>query len=538
MRVVIPSTRGGKTSVPSRMRAVGERLARTWLVVIGLAVFLAGCIKVGPDYMQPPPPVQPDWLETSAQLQVAPTQDRAWWKVFKDPILDALVEEAYKQNLTVLSAGLRIFQARAELGISVGSLYPQSQGASGGYTYTRRTQNTANLPAGLPTNFESWDVGFDSAWELDFWGKFRRQVSSSTAGLEAAVANYDDVLVTLVSDVAATYVQLRTFEEQLKIARDNVEIQARSLRIADVRFKNGAVTELDVTQATSLLNDTKSTIPTFQIGIRQAQNALSILLGQPPQDLTKKLAGLQAIPKPPPEVAIGMPTELLRRRPDIRRAEREVASQSELIGVAKADLFPAFSISGTFGFTASDFANMYNGKSFNGFGGPSFRWNLLNFGRLANNVRVQDALFQQLAVDYQNTVLGAYQEVEDSIVAFLREQDRVQFLAKSVKASRRSVDLSLAQYREGAADYQRVLDSQTTLVSAQNSLAQSQGDVSLNLISTYKALGGGWQIRAGQDFVPQVVKDEMEKRTNWGDLLQAKEVEDPPQWKPDAPPPF
>jgi len=509
-----------------------------WLSVIGLAVLLAGCIKVGPDYAKPPAPMQGEWLETSPQLKVEPTQDREWWKVFKDPILDSLVEEAYSQNLTVRSAGLRIFQARAELGISVGSLYPQSQGASGGYTYTRRTQSSANLPSSIPTNFESWDVGFDSAWELDFWGKFRRQVSSSTAGLEASVANYDDVLVTLVSDVAATYLQLRTAQDQLKIAQDNVEIQARSLRIADVRFKNGAVTELDVTQATSLLNDTKSTIPTFQIQIRQAQNALSILLGRPPQDLTKMLGGTKPIPSPPAEVAVGMPAELLRRRPDIRRAERDVAAQSELIGVAKADLFPAFSISGTFGFTASDFSNWYNGKSFNGFGGPAFQWNLLNYGRLTNNVRAQDALFQQLAVDYQNTVLRAYQEVEDSVVAYLREQDRVAFLAESVKASRRSVDLSLAQYREGAADYQRVLDSQSTLVNAQNNLARSQGDVSLNLISTFKALGGGWQIREGKDFVPAVLKQAMEERTNWGDLLQAKEVEDPPQWKPDAPAPF
>jgi len=272
--------------------------------------------------------------------------------------------------------------------------------------------------------------------------------------------------------------------------------------------------------------------------VRQAQNALSILLGRPPQDLSKMLEGAKPIPSPPAEVAVGMPAELLRRRPDIRRSERQVAAQSELIGVAKADLFPAFSISGTFGFTASDFNKWFNGNSFNGVGGPSFQWNLFNYGRLTNNVRTQDALFQQLGADYQNTVLRAYQETEDSIVAYLREQDRVTFLAASVKASRRSVDLSLAQYREGAADYQRVLDSQSTLVSAQNSLAQSQGSVALNLISLYKALGGGWQIREGKDFVPAGVKKEMEDRTNWGDLLETEQVEDPPEWVPDAPAPF
>jgi len=509
------------------------------LLFLGMLFLLSGCIKVGPDYVKPAAPMQADWLETSAQLKPEPTEDRQWWDVFNDPVLDSLIEEAYQQNLTVLSAGLRIFQARAELGISVGSLYPQSQGASGSYLFDNPSRSS--LPSGFPLTprtSESWDVGFDSAWELDFWGKFRRQVSSSTASLEASVADYDDVLVTLVSDVAATYVQLRTFQEQLEIARDNVEIQARSLRIADVRFQNGAVTELDVTQATSLLNDTKSTIPTFEIGVRQAQNALSILLGRPPQDLTKTLDGAKPIPSPPAEVAVGMPAELLRRRPDIRRAERRVAAQSELIGVAKADLFPAFSISGTFGFTANDFNNWFNGNSFNGVGGPSFQWNLFNYGRLTNNVRSQDAFFQQLAVDYQNTVLRAYQEVEDAIVAYLREQERVGLLAESVKASRRSVDLSLAQYREGAADYQRVLDSQSTLVNAQNNFAQSQGDVSLNLISLYKALGGGWQIRDGEDFIPVEVKREMEERTNWGDLLETKQVEDPPEYVPDAPAPF
>lgn len=508
-------------------------------IFVGAALLLAGCIKVGPDYVKPPAPMQTEWLETSSQLNPEPTEDRQWWEVFNDPVLDALIEEAYQQNLTVLSAGLRIFQARAELGIAVGSLYPQSQGASGAYQFDNPSRNV--VPGGLPFSpgtSETWDVGFDSAWELDFWGKFRRQVSSSTAGLEASVANYDDILVTLVSDVAATYVQLRTFQEQLKIATDNAEIQERSLHIADVRFQNGAVTELDVTQATSLLNDTKSTIPTFEIGVRQAQNALSILLGRPPQDLSKILGGENLIPSPPAEVAVGMPAELLRRRPDIRRSERQVAAQSELIGVAKADLLPAFSISGTFGFTANDFHKWFNGNSFNGVGGPSFQWNLLNYGRLTNNVRSQDALFQQLAVNYQNTVLRAYQEAEDSIVAYLREQERVAFLAESVKASRRSVDVSLAQYREGAADYQRVIDSQSTLVSAQNNLAQSQGDVALNVISLYKALGGGWQVREGKDFVPADVKREMEDRTNWGDLLETREVEDPPEWRPDAPAPF
>lgn len=533
------TSRAGALSFARSSRLWRSRGFRHLLPLLAAVIFVSSCIKVGPDYVQPPVPMQSSWLEKNPQLTTKKTEDREWWSVFQDPVLDALIQTAYRQNLTLQGAGLRIFQARAELGIAVGSLYPQSQGASGSYTYTNPSRNA--LPSGIPISpgvFESWDVGFDSAWELDFWGKFRRGVLSASAGLDAFVANYDDALVTLVSDVAANYVRLRTFQERLRIARDNVKIQERSLRIARVRFENGAVTELDVTQATSLLNNTKATIPSFETGIRQAKNALSILLGRPPQSLDRILGPAKPVPSPPPEVAIGMPAELLRRRPDIRRAERQVAAQSEQIGIAKADLFPAFSIAGTFGFTASDFSAWFNGNSFNGLGGPSFRWSILNYGRLTNNVRAQDAFFQQLVTDYQNTVLFAYQEVEDSIVAYLQEQDRVRFLGESVKASQRSVDLSLAQYREGAADYQRVLDSQTVLVSSQDNLAVSQGDVAFNLISMYKGLGGGWEIRQGQDFLPEEIREQMQQRTNWGDLLETEEVEDPPRWKPDSPTPF
>ncbi len=503
--------------------------------LIALTLLVSGCIKVGPDYVKPPAPIQEKWLESQdPQIKREPGEHRDWWKMFKDPVLDSLVETAYQQNLTVRTAGIRILQTRAELGIAVGALYPQEQGANFGWRQFKLSEEFN--PTGMPTtvrSFDGWNLGLDSAWELDFWGKFRRNINSATAGLEASIADYDDVLVTLTAQVGSTYVQIRTLEERLRHRRENVVIQERSLRIADVRFRNGAVTELDVTQATSLLRDTQAVIPTLEASIRQAKNALSTLLGTPPSDLGDILGPAKPIPAPPAQVAVGMPAELIRQRPDIRRAERQVAAQSEQIGIAKADLFPAFRIVGTLGWTASNFTKLGHGSSFGGSGGPSVRWNLFNYGRLRNNVRAQDALFQQQVADYQNTVLRAYQEVEDATTAYLREQERVKFLEDSVTASRRSVDLALIQYRDGVTDYTRVLDTQRALVNGQDSLADSQGNISLNLIDLYKALGGGWQIRVGKDFVSEEIKKEMRERTNWGGLLSPEEIESPPKWKPD-----
>ncbi len=504
--------------------------------LIALTLLLSGCIKVGPDYVQPPAPIQQQWLESKdPQIKRKPGEHREWWKMFKDPVLDSLVETAYQQNLTVRTAGIRILQTRAELGIAVGALYPQSQGALGGYGHFKVSEefNALGFPPPADRTFEGWTIGLDSAWELDFWGKFRRNIDSATAGLEASIADYDNVLVTLTAQVGSTYIQIRTLEERLRHRRENVEIQERSLRISDVRFRNGLVTELDVTQATTLLRNTQAVIPTLEASIRQAKNALSTLLGTPPRDLGDVLGPAKPIPSPPAQVAVGMPAELIRQRPDIRRTERQVAAQSEQIGIARANLFPAFRIAGTIGWTASDFTKLAQGSSFGGSGGPSFRWNLFNYGRLRNNVRAQDAKFQQLVAAYQNTVLRAYQEVEDATAAYLREQERVKILEDSVKASTRSVKLALVQYRDGVADYTRVLVTQRALVNVEDALADSRGNVSLNLIALYKALGGGWQIRVGKDFVPEEIKKEMRERTNWGGLLSPEEVESPPQWKPD-----
>ena len=513
----------------------------TKLVLFGwvaLAVVFSGCTMVGPDYVKPTTQEPKQWLESEDPKIASKEVDFSdWWTVFSDPVLNDLIQAAYQQNLPLQIAGLRIYEARAELGIAFGFQLPQTQQGLGSASINQLSKNAPNS-AGADRYYSNYDIGLDAAWELDVWGKFRRGVQTAVANLEASIADYDDILVSLTSEVANTFIRLRTSEERLAVARENVEIQNRSLKIANVRFKAGAVTELDVSQAKALLRSTEATIPGFETDVRQAKNALAILLGKLPGEIDAMLGDPGLIPEVPTEVAVGIPTELLRRRPDIRLAERQLAAQSAQIGFAKADLFPHFSLFGTLGFQASDhtgiqsnnsdFGDLIKKNSITYSTGAGFNWDIFNYGRITNQVRVEDARFQELAVNYEDTVLRAAQEVEDAMVGFLQSQNAVFFLADAVKASRRSVDLSIIQYREGLVDYQRVLDTQRDLTSQQDNLVFTAGSVGLNLVAMYRALGGGWEIRGENDFIPASIKEEMETRTNWGDMLSPKETEYPP----------
>ncbi len=508
--------------------------------LISATLLISGCTMVGPDFVKPEAPVEKEWLEArDPKIKTEASDYKNWWAVFNDPVLNNLVETAYQQNLPLQISGLRILQARAQLGIVVGNLYPQLQQGRGGADYSSISENAPNT-LNSDDSFWQYNAGFDAAWELDIWGKFRRAVESGVANLETSIANYDDVLVSLTAEVARAYVLFRTFEERLEIARQNVTIQERSLQIAEIRFKAGAVTELDVVQAKSLLRNTEASIPRFDAAIRQTKNALAILMGKLPGEIDGMISGNKLIPKAPPEVVVDIPAELMRRRPDIQLAEYQIATQTPLIGVSRAELFPAFQLFGSIGLASSNskntiaggrngssFSDLFDSDSLEFFGGPSFTWNLFNYGRIKNRVRTEDALLQQLIVNYEDTVLRAHQEVEDSLVGFLRKQEEAGFLLDSVKASQRSVDLSMLQYKEGLVDYQRVLDSQRFLTDQQDAWTATRGDVILNLVSMYKALGGGWQIREGKEFVSKDNIEEMEQRTDWGDLIEPKEVETP-----------
>lgn len=491
-----------------------------------LAILLfPGCMMVGPDYIRPPAPTAETWIEPpDPTVKRESTDLSAWWTLFNDPVLNTLVETAYQQNPSLHAAGVRVLEAQARRGIVIGQLFPQQQEAFGTYTRNEISTNKAgrNSPL-LDSTFDDWQLGFDVTWELDLWGRFRRSIEVADAELLASVATYDDVLVSLVSEVAANYTEFRTLEERLTVAKTNVLIQARSFELADLKFHGGVVTELDSSQAAALLRDTQAQIPELEAGIRQTQNNLSVLLGLPPQDLRGMLGGTQPIPTAPAEIAVGIPADLLRRRPDIRQAERLLAAQSAQIGVAEADLLPSFALIGTLSLTSENFSDLFKSSSFENFGGPGFRWAILNYGRIQNNIRVQDARFQSLISEYENTVLRAQGEVENAIAAYLGAQWRVALLASSVDAATRAVELADFQYREGEVDYTRVLNAQQFLVTEQDRLVTTKGLVVLNLITLYKALGGGWEFRQGREFLPEQVKAQMRERTNWSGLLSLQE---------------
>ncbi len=500
----------------SRIRRSGTALGAG----LALALTASGCL-VGPDYARPEAAAADAWRDGSSdRVHSDESVPERWWEIFADPALTQLVETAYAQNLTLRGAGLRVVEAQARRGISIGDLFPQLQALRGNYTHQVFSRNAAGLGSFLPTrSLDNWEMTFDTAWEIDLWGRFRRAIEASDADLLGAVATYDDVLVSLVAEVAATYLQIRETDERLAVARDNVGVEQDSLQIAKVRFEAGGTSELDVQQAATLLHDTEATIPELEIERRQAVDSLCALLGLPPQDLRPILGDPGRIPEVPPSVTVGLPAELLRRRPDVRSAERAAAAQSARIGVAAADLLPAFQLNGTVGLSAEQAAKLAEGRSFEALAGPSFQWPVLNYGRLINNVRLQDATFQELAVNYQNTVLLAQQEVEDALIGYLRGTERVERLSEAVAAANRAVELSLIQYREGATDYTSVLATQLAKFKEDDALASTRGAVALSVVSLYKALGGGWELRDGQDFVPDQTREEMRERTHWGGLL-------------------
>ena len=506
--------------------------------ILAATLFLNGCTTLGPDFERPDAQVEETWLEQQQPAVEAVDADYSqWWTVFDDTVLNALIDTAYQQNLPLQVAGLRILEARAQLAIAVGNQYPQLQQAAGGLSRSRLSENQPNFNPAIDKNFWQNNVGFDASWELDFWGRFRRGVESAAANMGSQVASYDNALVSLSAEVARVYATIRTLQEGLAVAKANAKIQQRGYEIADVRFRAGAVSELDPAQALTQLRDTQAQIPSLEGRIRQSKNALSILLGMPPQDLTA-LLGEAPIPAPPATVAIGMPADLLRRRPDIRQAELQAAAQSALIGVAESELYPQLSLGGSIGFVSSDTNQSDLGDLFKsdslayGFG-PSFSWPVFNYGRLKNNVRVQDARFEQLLTNYRNAVLEAAREVEDGLAGFLAARSATEYLRDSVNAAQRAVDLSMIQYREGAVDFQRVLDSQQRLLRAQDTYTRSRGEIVTNLVATYKALGGGWEIRAGQDVVPEPVEQRMRERTDWGELIPGDTL---PAALPEAPP--
>jgi NodT family efflux transporter outer membrane factor (OMF) lipoprotein len=482
-----------------------------------LAVITSGCM-VGPDYHAPSVATPAQWRDiTSSQIKGAPADRDDWWSAFGDPALNRLIHIAYAQNLTLRTAGLRVIEARAQLGISVGEFFPQVQEATGGYSHN---VSSAHSPASVGRYYyDDWRLGGDAAWELDVWGRFRRGIESDDASLYASVMDYDDALITLVSDVATAYISLRSDDEQLALSHSDVAIQENALKIANARFQAGAVSQLDVAQAKSVLASTNAMIPQLELARRQAENRLCTLMGMSVRDLNEIIGPNGVIPGAPAEVAVGIPADLLRRRPDVRAAEARAAAQCAQIGVATADLLPRFTLSGSIGYESTKLRTLFYSGSLEAAGGPSVRWDVLNYGRILNNVRVQDARFEELIATYQQTVLAAGEDADNSIEEFIKSQEATKYFSQSVIATQQAFDLSLAQYRAGGTSFLNVLNASASLVQEQVQLVQSQAAVADGLISIERALGGGWSLRRGKEFIDRETAYRMEQRDNWGDIL-------------------
>jgi NodT family efflux transporter outer membrane factor (OMF) lipoprotein len=500
------------------------------------ALLMSGCVttgprewiqngfKVGPNYCRPPAPVAEDWIQPSdPKVQSRHQIYGAWWKVFDDATLNSLIETAYGQNLTLRVAGTRVLQARAQQAIAVGNVFPQTQQATGQYSRVALSHNTFNNPSAIAglTNltippdalfgnyYPEWSAGFNLSWELDFWGRFRRAIESANANLDSSVENFDAALVTLLADVATNYVQYRVAQQRIKIARANVRTQQKLVDLVARQEKVGTATRLDVEQLRTLLEQTRSTIPALQIAQGQANDALCVLLGIPPRDLEAELGpgpkikedefSAEPVPTLPAWVAVGIPADLLRRRPDVRSAERQVAAQSAQIGVAEADLYPTLVINGTLGYEAADLSKLFESRSFMGTITPTLKWNVLNYGRIANNVHLQQARTQELITSYQNLVLTAAQQVQTALRGFLRSREQAEDLARSVKAAVTATKIQEANFIDLKADVNRLFTLENTQVQQQDNLAVAQGNAALNLINVYRSLGGGWEIRTEKE---------------------------------------
>ncbi|WP_224015533.1 efflux transporter outer membrane subunit [Paraburkholderia tropica] len=493
----------------------------TLAMLLGAGV-LEGCMRVGPDFQPQHEAWSEHWRSEAVERvtqQTAQPDVRQWWRVFGDPNLEALMDAGDAGNGDLRIAGLRVLEARAQLGIAQAGRYPQVQQIDANATWSAHRHSAAFSPQSGPA--WQYGAGFSIGWELDFWGRFARAIESADAAFFAAQANRDAALVLLHAQIADTYFTLRTAEARLRIARENAQLQKRSYDITQKLFKSGETDELDLQQAKTQYLGTLSSIPDLESQIELARHALSALVGRPPGPLPELDAqpGMSGVlPLVDRAVLQDVPADLLLRRPDVIAAEYQMAAQSALIGVAKADFYPSVSLLGSLVWGAGSSHTLAL------VAGPSVTWNVFDHGRIENNVRVQDARLQQLAVAYQNTVREAAREADDAATSLLGAWQRETILNEAQAAAQRSLKLANTIYREGYSDFQRVLDAQRALFTQQDAYIVNRGNAIGSLIALYKALGGGWYTE--QPVVDAVTRARMQQRTDWGNLID--EVNAPP----------
>jgi NodT family efflux transporter outer membrane factor (OMF) lipoprotein len=460
--------------------------------VIWVVLAMSGCM-IGPNYVAPKVTPPEQWRsELFGGLTAAANAETlaSWWSTLNDPLLTQLIERAVANNLDLRQAQARVREARARRGVTQADLAPTVD-ATGSVTRSRNSQG-----AGGDIQSELYMAGFDSSWELDLFGGKRRSIEAAEADLAASEEDWRDVLVSLLAEVATNYVDVRSYQARMAIAEANRDAQEETYRIALDRSNAGSTSGLAAEQAKYNLESTRSQIPTFRIGLEQGKIRLAVLLAENPGAIDADLAERKPIPTMPAEVAVGVPADSLRHRPDVRRAERQLAAETARIGVATADLYPKLSLTGSIGLESLSAGSLIRADSYFYQLGPTLQWRIFDAGRIRQNIEVEDAVTEQKLLAYQSVVLTALQEVEDAMVAYAQEQVRRENLKAAVNAAQHAVDISRDQFEAGLTDFQNVLDAQRSLLSFQEQLAESDAAVTTDLIRLYKSLGGGWESAA------------------------------------------
>ena len=495
---------------------------RTPLVLLGI-LLVNGCTVLGPDFQEPEVAWLEDWRTTAFPTSTDTEKEQAvalklWWKLFNDPVLNQFIEDVNRNNLPLRIAGLRILESRAVLGIAGSSLYPQLQQATGALAYVNNSQH-GGTSLDRSQSFTNYQLGFNLSWELDFWGKFKRGIESADAAFFASIENQHDLQVLLNAQLTDLYFAYRTTQARITIAHDNAELQKRSYEITEQLYTQGQQSELDLQQARTQYLATLSTIPELESTLIRARNAIAVLLGRPPGELSELVEDGYQLPTVGADNIKQIPARLLIRRPDIRAAAWQVAAQSAQIGIAEADFYPAISLLGSIGLTGQNQSS--SPDIFNLTMGPSLRWNIFDHGRIQNNVRVQDARLQQLIENFQETVLQAARQVDDATITVVKTAETDKLVTESVAAARRSLDIANLRYSEGYADFQRVIDAQRAyFTQTERQIVNHSAHISA-VISLYKSLGGGWETASIDTLIPDETMKTMQQRTDWGDLLTA-----------------
>ncbi len=463
------------------------------LLTLALCLLIAHGCTVGPDFRPTLTRMPAAWTGPTGQMSFDESRRAEllhWWTTFNDAVLTSLVQRAMQSNLDLLQAQARIRQARAARGVAFAGLWPFTD-ATASFSRSHSVGSSSLGTVGIMNNL--YRTGLDAAWEADIFGGLRRTVETADADLQTAVEAYGGIQVTLAGEVALNYIDLRTFQQEIVIARDNLEAQQRTAVITGKRFEAGLVSALDVANADAQVATTTSLIPVLETSARQAIYNLSVLLGLEPAALIEELSQTVSIPGDPPAIPMLLPSDLLLRRPDIRQAEAQIHGATARIGVATADLFPKFNLTGSYGFQGDESGEWIKRANRTWSFGPSVNWNIFDAGRIRFNIALQKAIQEETLHAYEKTVLTALQEVENALIAYAKEQERRIALIDAVSANRKAVELSTKLYTEGLTDFLNVLSAQRALFAAEDTLALSTRNLSADLVALYKALGGGWE---------------------------------------------